>query len=322
MTEQDPDPTDSSATPAPPIATGVRGVGQLLWRTIDRFFADDCPNLAGALSFSTFFSMPALMALLLMLVGFVTDPAEVQRAITTQAGGLVGKAGGEQVRTILEHARQTDVDPSITAVLGLLALTFGATTAFAQLQAALNRAWGVKPDPLRGQVRNFLMKRVFSFGVVVTVAFLLLVSLSATAMLGAVSERLTGGLNAPAVLIETGTAVLSFLLVAVLFAMMFKYLPDARVAWRDVRVGAVGTALLFVLGKTAIGLYLGSHDPGTAYGAAGSLAVILIWVYYTSMIVLLGAEFTRVWAQRHGRAVMPEKGAVAFVEEERRVVEG
>jgi membrane protein len=180
----------------------------------------------------------------------------------------------------------------------------------------------VKPDPSRNQIRVFLVKRVFGFGILITVAFLLLVSLALSAVIAAISEALTNQFGLPPVLLQIATAVGSFVVIALLFAVMFRYLPDARISWRDVRAGALGTALWFVLGRTLIGLYLGRADPGSVYGAAGSLALVLIWVYYTSMVVLFGAEFTKLWAQRYGKGIVPIKGAVAYVEEERSVAKG
>jgi membrane protein len=278
--------------------------------------------MAAALAFYTFLSLPALLGLLLMLVGAVADPAEVQRAITTQVGSLIGRAGGEQVRTIVEHAQRTVTGQSVAAVLSVLLVIFGATTAFAQLQGALNKAWGVKPDPRRSQLRDFLAKRVFSFGVVLAVAFLLLVSLALSAALASFGGVLTAWLGTPEALLEAINSVVSFVVVTGLFAAMYKLLPDARIGWRDVWAGAVATALLFVLGKSAIGFYLGRTDPGSAYGAAGSLAIVLIWVYYSSMIVLFGAELTRQWAERYGTGVKPETGAVEVVEQEVEVQRG
>jgi membrane protein len=158
--------------------------------------------------------------------------------------------------------------------------------------------------------------------VVVTVAFLTLMSLALSAGLAALGGRLTARLGLPPAIPALIETAVSFVVVSGLFAVMFKFLPDARVSWRDVRSGALGTGFLFVLGKWALGLYLGRADPGSAYGAAGSLAVVLIWVYYTSMIVLFGAEFTRVWAEHYGGGVWPEKGAVAVVEVEREVAKG
>jgi membrane protein len=259
---------------------------------------------------------------MLLLVGTFTDPADIERAITTQVQGLVGQAGAEQVRTIIVHSRRTSLSASVTAVIGGVALLLGATTAFAQLQDALNKVWEVKPDPRRGQIGGFLMKRVFSFGLVLALGFLLLVSLSVSAALVAFSGVVTARLGVPAALVEAVNWLFSLVVITALFAVMFKYLPDARIAWRHVWVGALGTALLFVAGRTVIGYYLGRSDPGSAYGAAGSLAIVMIWVYYSSMILLSGAEFTRVWSERKGDDVKPEAHAVEVVEEEHAVRRG
>ena len=308
----------TSAESAEPGPRSPKALLRLVWASIYKFFGDGCPAMAAALSFYTFFSLPALLTLLLTLVGRVMDPERVQRAIIGEVGGLIGTAGAQQVRIIIASAERVD-GITLTAVLSTLLLFFGATTAFGQLQNALNKIWAVKPDPRRNQIRVFLVKRVFSFGVVVTVAFLLLVSLAVSTVLALLGERLTLPDTVPVVLLEGAASVLSFAVTTVLFAAMFRYLPDARIRWRDVRAGAVGSALLFTLGKTAIGLYLGGTDPGNAYGAAGSLAVVLIWVYYTSMVLLMGAEFTEQWAVRYGPGIVPERGAVAYVEQEREI---
>jgi membrane protein len=304
------------------LATRARGFAGMLWATTYKFFGDDCSTMAAALSFYTFFSLPALLSLLLTLAGRVMDPAQVQQAIVAQVGGLIGEAGAGQVSAIIAHAHRGDNTASIGTALSILALAFGATASFSQLQNALNRIWRVKPDPRRNQLRVFLVKRIFSFGVVLTLTFLLLVSLAVSTALSAAASRWAGGIGAGTVWLEVLTSIGSFVLIAALFAVMYRFLPDARIAWRDVRAGAVGSALLFVVGKTVIGLYLGSSDPGKAYGAAGSLAIVLIWVYYTSMIMLLGAEFTELWAERYGRGIVPERGAIAYVEEERKVQTG
>jgi membrane protein len=304
------------------FASSVRGIGSLLWATIYKFFSDDCSTMAASLSFYTFFSLPALLSLLLTVAGRFMDPTQLQVAIIAQVASLIGEAGAGQVRVIIAHARQGDGTASLGTLLSILALAFGATASFAQLQNALNRIWRVKPDPRRNQLRIFLVKRIFSFGIVVTLTFLLLVSLALSTALNAVATRLAGSPGAMAMILEVATTVGGFVLIAALFAVMYRFLPDARIAWRDVRAGAIGSALLFVLGKSVIGYYLGSADPGKAYGAAGSLAVVLIWVYYTSMVMLLGAEFTELWAERYGRGIVPERGAIAYAEEERKVETG
>jgi membrane protein len=319
-------PAITPTTVGPAARQGVlahaRGFLGLLWATIFKFFSDNCSTMAAALSFYTFFSLPALLTLLLTLVGRVMDPTQVQEAIIAQVGGLIGAAGSEQVGAIISHARRGDGPASVATLLSVLALAFGATTTFAQLQDALNRIWGVKPDPRRNQLRVFLAKRIFSFGIVVTVSFLLLVSLVLSTAFAAAANRFTTLLGAPPIALEVIASVVGFVLITGLFAAMYRYLPDARIAWRDVSAGAVGSALLFVLGKTVLGLYLGGTDPGSAYGAAGSLAVVLIWVYYTSMILLFGAEFTELWAERFGRGVVPQRGAIAYEEQEKRVNKG
>jgi membrane protein len=320
-TAKPPIPPHDAALAGTPAPVGKHGFLSMLGGTVFKFFGDGCSAMAAALSFYTFFSLPALLTLLLTIVGRVMDPARVQHAIVGQVGRLIGRAGAEQVEVIIANAHRAD-GVTFATMLSLLALGLGATAAFAQLQTALNKVWGVKPDPRRNQLRVFLVKRVFSLGVVVTVAFLLLVSLALSTALSLASERVTTFLGMPPVALELLTSVVAFVLVALLFAVMFRYLPDARIAWRDVRAGAIGSALLYTVGKIVIGLYLGGTDPGNAYGAAGSLAVVLIWVYYTSMVLLLGAEFTEQWAERYGRGIRPEKGAVQYVEEERQVKTG
>jgi len=304
------------------LLSRVKGFFGLLWATIFAFFSDGCSTMAAALSFNTFVSLPALLTLILSLVGRFADAREVERAIVGQVGRLVGPGAAAQVASIISNANRSDDAASVATVVSLVFLIFGATASFAQLQAALNKAWGVKPDPSRNQIRVFLVKRVFSFGILITVAFLLLVSLTLSTVIAAIGNALTTQFGTPPIVLQIATAIGSLLLIAFLFAIMFRYLPDARISWRDVRAGAIGTALLFVLGRTLIGLYLGRSDPGSVYGAAGSLALVLIWVYYTSMILLLGAEFTKLWAQRYGKGIVPVKGAVAYVEEERRVATG
>ena len=306
----------------PGIAATIRGFLGLLWATVMAFFGDGCSTMAAALSFNTFFSLPALLTLLLSLVGRFADPQQVQSAIVGEVGSLIGKASAEQVAMIIGNANRSEHAASVATVVSLVALILGATGTFANLQNALNKAWGVKPDPRRNQIRVFLLKRVFSFGILITVAFLLLISLALSTVIAAISTALTTQFGIPPVVLQIATALGSFLVIALLFAVMFRYLPDARISWRDVRAGAIGTALWFVLGRTLIGLYLGRSDPGSVYGAAGSLALVLIWVYYTSMIVLFGAEFTKLWAQRYGKGIVPVKGAVAYVEEERSVAKG
>jgi membrane protein len=288
---------------------GANGIVGLLKQTFRDFSADDCPRMAAALSYYTVFALPPLLILILTVVGIVFDPAQVQEAIRGQIGDAMGPEGAQQIGTIIEQADQPE-GRGVRALVGVGALVLGATGAFLQLQGALNRAWGVEPDPDAGGIRNFVLKRALSLGMIFGLAFLLLVSLALSAaisMLGDVVGRILPGVSEGfLLLLDFG---LSVGVITLLFAAMFKILPDARIAWRDVWVGAAVTALLFVIGKFALGFYLGRSNPGEAYGAAGSLALILVWIYYASMIVLLGAEFTQVWAERRGAGIEPEEGA-------------
>lgn len=168
----------------------LKAIALIPWHALKKFFADGCPSMAGALAYYTIFSLPALLTVVLLLVGQVVDPMEMQRLIVGQIGELVGPAGASQVETVITHARASKIDASVTAIVGLVAVLIGATTAFGQLQTGLNRAWNVKPDPERGGLKRFLLKRVFSFGVVVAVAFLLLVSFVLSAALGVVGDRI------------------------------------------------------------------------------------------------------------------------------------
>lgn len=305
------------------MASEATGILQILKQSFKDFSDDECTSMAAALSYYTVFSLPPLLLLIIMIAGAVMDPQDVREALHGQLGALMGQSGGDEIRTIMEKAQETktpDTGRPVAASLGVATLVLGATGVFGQLQAALNKAWEVKPDPEQGGVKSFLVKRIFSFGMVIAIAFLLLVSLALTAAISAVGGmlgRLMPGVGE--VLLHVLNFVVSFGVITLLFAAMFKIVPDAEVAWKDVWVGAVVTGVLFMIGKYAIGFYLGRSNPGEVYGAAGSLAILLVWIYYASMIVFFGAEFTQTWAEQRGGGVTPEKGAVRVVQEERHV---
>ena len=305
------------------MATQNGGVVQLLKDTFKGFSEDDAPTMAAALSYYTVFSLPPLLVLLLTLLGAVLDPQDIQGTIEAQMREAMGAQGANQVHTILANADRPGTGGTVATILSVVALLLGATGVFGQLQAALNKAWGVAPDPAKGGIKSMLAKRVFGIGMVLGLAFILLVSLVVSAMLSAFGEELgrflPSGLSAP--VLQAINFVGSLAVIAVLFGAIFKVLPDAEIAWRDVAVGAVVTALLFVAGKFALGLYLGRSNPGEAFGAAGALALMLVWIYYSSMIVLLGAEFTQAWAERRGSGIVPEKGAVRVIRETRKLAQ-
>jgi membrane protein len=298
------------------------GVTDLVKETVKDFLADDCMDSAAALSYYTIFSLPAILVLMLTLVSAVMNPSDVRGGVEGQLQALMGPSAGEQVRTIIQQAEQKPHNGLIPTILGIAGLLFGATGAFGQLQKALNRAWNVEPDPNQGGLKNFLTKRVFSLGMILVVAFFLLVSLVISAALTGMGDRLgaflPSGLSAP--FLEALDMVISLAVITLLFAALFKVMPDAKISWRSVWVGAAVTAFLFVIGKFLIGFYLGQSNPGQAYGAAGSLAVLLLWVYYSALILLFGAEFTETWAERRGQGIEPEPGAVRVRREKQHVM--
>ena len=273
------------------------------------FLDDECPVRAAALAYYTVFALPPLLVLLIMLAGALWDPEDVQRAMQTQFAGLVGQEGAGAIRGMIESADRPGSGGLVATVISTAMLLFGATGAFLQLQGALNRAWEVEPDPEAGGVKNFLVKRLLSVGMILGVAFLMIVSLAVSALIAAVGDSLT---FIPQPVMYLVNLAVSFAVLLVLFAAIFKILPDAELEWRYVWMGAAVTSLLFVLGKFGIGMYLGRSAPGDAFGAASALAVILVWVYYAGMIMLFGAEFTQAWANSRGARIRPEKGAVKF----------
>jgi membrane protein len=294
------------------MAEGKLGILGIIKASAKDFIEDDCMDAAAALSYYTIFSLPAILVLMLMLISAVMNPSDVRGGLEGQLQALMGPSAGEQIRTIIQQAEQKPHNGLLPTILGIAGLLFGATGAFGQLQKTLNRAWNVEPDPNQGGIKNFLTKRLFSFGMILVVAFFLLVSLvistALTGLGGRLGSFLPSGVSGP--ILEVLNSVISLAVITLLFAALFKVMPDAKISWRNVWVGAAVTAVMFVLGKFLIGFYLGKSNPGQAYGAAGSLAVLLLWVYYSSLILLFGAEFTETWAERRGRGIEPEPGAV------------
>jgi membrane protein len=288
----------------------------LVKQTFRDFFEDKCTRLAAALSYYTIFSLPPLLVLLLFLLSAVLDPQDVRGLLEGQLGSLLGPAGSNEVRAMLEHAEQPDFSRGAIALVGIGALLFGAVGAFVEMQNALNTVWEVQPDPQQGGIKRFIVQRIVSFGMLLTIVFFLIVSLVVSTVLTAFGGLLDSMLPDPlsGVVLRLINLVVSLGVLSLLFALLFRHVPDARIEWRDVAFGAVATALLFTVGKYVLGLYLGRSNPGDAFGAASALALLLVWIYYSALIVFLGAEFTQAWAKLHGRGVQPAEGAVRVVE--------
>jgi membrane protein len=271
---------------------------------------DQAPTLGAALAYYTVFSLAPLLIIAIGIAGLVFGPEAAQGQIFDQLRGLLGEASAKSMQDMVENANAKPATGIFATVIGVVTLLFGASGVFGQLQTSLNTIWGVQPKPGRG-ILGIIQDRILSFGFILVVGFLLLVSLLLTAAIALVGEWF-GGIGPG---METFAQILNFVislgLITVLFAMIFKFLPDAKIAWHDVWIGAFITAALFTVGKFALGLYLGKSGVGSTYGAAGSLIVLLLWVYYSSQILFFGAEFTQVYANRFGSHVTPADNAFA-----------
>jgi membrane protein len=316
--EQPPDPNPQQHQHHQPAYRGMRGKYRLLSGAVSHFIDDDCTTMGAALAYYTTFSIAPLLLIVISIVGLIFGRAAAQGEIQGQIQGLIGSGAATQVSSMIKNAGDHSSTGIFGAALGMLALLAGATGAFAQLQSSLNRIWHVKPDPHAGGVKNFIGQRVLSLGMILAIAFLLLVSLAVSAALSAfgtfVSGFLPQGFSAP--LLSAIEFVVSLVIIAALFAAIFKVLPDAQIEWGDVAIGAAATAILFTAGKFGIGMYLGHSGTANAYGAAGSFVLIVLWIYYSSLILLLGAELTAAWAGVHAGIVRPKSGAVRVEMEE------
>ena len=282
-----------------------------LWWVMKRALAgwwdDNVPRLGASLAYYTLFALSPVLLVATAIAGLVFGAEAVRGEIVGQIQGLVGRQGAEAVQAMLESASRPSASIPAT-IIGLATLFLGATGAFLELQTALNAIWRVKPRP-GANVRDFVVQRLISFGLVVGVGFLLLVSLLVSAALAALSRYLGQIFPALTAFWEAGNVLVSLFVITLLFAMVYKVLPDVRLRWRDVWVGALVTAGFFSIGKQLIGLYLGTSSVGSSYGAAGSVVVLLIWVYYSAQVVLLGAEFTRFYVERFRGQPPPMKHA-------------
>jgi membrane protein len=284
----------------------------LLKSTFKDFSADKCPTYAAALSYATVFALPPLLMLVFAIVGMFVDPADFRGRVVTEIQKLVGAQGAQMIGQIIQGAHAPG--KGVMAILGIIMLVVGATGAFVALQDALNTAWGVKPDPKQGGVKAFIKKRIFSFGMIFVIGFMLLISFVMAAVIAAAGDMLRGSMGGAGELIAQAVQIVFGLLVTwALFAAIFKVLPDAKISWRDVRVGALVTAILFTLGRVGIVFYIAHSKTASTFGAASALAVLLIWIYYAALILLMGAEFTQIWATQHGRDIEPEEGAVRIL---------
>lgn len=267
---------------------------KLIQDTVVSWNDHDATTQSAALAFYTMFSLAPLMIVVIALAGMAFGADAVRGQILSEFQGWMGRDAATFLQGLLRTAARPSTN-KLAGVLGLLTLVFGASGVFVQLQQSLNRIWGVVPRP-GAAFTSLLRKRILSFAVVLGIGFLLVVSLVLSTALTAVGDYLERRYQLPVKLLHLGNILVSFVLIALLFALIFRLLPDVHLAWRHVLLGAVVTSILFGIGKSLIGFYLGRTGAASAYGAAGSLVMILSWVYYSALVFLLGAEFTRVYS--------------------------
>ncbi|MEO5802460.1 MAG: YihY/virulence factor BrkB family protein [Verrucomicrobiota bacterium] len=279
-----------------------KSIPKLLKETASEWMSDKAPRLGAALAYYTIFSIAPLIIIAITIAGLAFQDAQQQ--VVAQVQSLVGEEGAKTVESMIKAA-QKPAQSAIATFLGFATLIFGAAGVFIQLKDALNTIWDVEETSASG-IWVFVKKYFLSFSMVVGIGFLLLVSLLLEAGLAIAGEFVKDRIPGMDVIMQTVAVVISFGAVTLLFAMLFKFLPDVKVAWHDVWIGAVLTAAMFVLGKIGLGVYLGKAATASAYGAAGSLVIILLWVYYSAQILFFGAEFTQVYAKYHGSHYTPE----------------
>ena len=262
----------------------------MLCQTFSAWNEHEATRLGAALAFYTILSLAPLAILVVGIGALLFGYSTAQSQLLSQVESMIGHQGSEAVKGMIEHA-QKPASGTFASIIGVITLLFGASGVFGELRSALNKMWDVKPES-EGGVWRTIKQHFFSFGMVLAVGFLLLVSLVISAALAALGKFFDGFLPLPEFALSAINFVVSLVGIAVLFALIFRYVPETKIAWKDVWIGATVTALLFTIGEFLVGLYLGKAAVGSAYGAAGSLVVVIVWVYYSAMIFLFGAEFT------------------------------
>jgi len=286
-----------------------KGIWQVLKDSFSGFSNDKIAKLSASLAYYTIFSLGPLLICIIFLCSLFFARDAVQGNIYRQIEGFVGPDAAVQLQQIIKNAALTGKS-HIAAIIGFVTLLIGATSVFAEIQDSINMIWGLKPKPKMGLMK-FLLTRVMSFGVIVSLGFLLLVSLAITALIETLNTRMRAAFPDVAVVVfYIINLLITFGVTTLLFAVIFKVLPDAKIKWKDVMAGSIATAVLFMIGKFLISLYISKSNVGSTYGTAGSLVVLLLWIYYSSFILYFGAEFTKSYALKFGSHIVPNEYAV------------
>ena len=293
----------------------IKGIWQVLKKSFTGFGDHKVTKLSGSLAYYTVFSMAPLLVVIISLCGLFFEQEAINGKIYGELAGFMGRETALQLEDLVKKAALGDKS-TVAFIIGVVTLLIGSTTVFADIQDSINTIWGLKPKPKRGWLK-MLQNRFLSFSVIISLAFLLLVSLSVTAVLDGFSARLQARFSeVSVVVIYIINQIVTLAVISLIFGVIFKVLPDAIIKWRDVVLGAVVTALLFMLGKFGISFYIGQSDVGSTYGAAGSLIILLLWTYYSSIILYFGAEFTKAYAIAYGSEIHPAHYAVTTREVE------
>ena len=289
-------------------------VWKLLKETYAEFDEDNAIKLSASLSYYTIFSLPPLIIIILSICGVFFGTEAVTGQFFGQINGLVGNAAAIQIQNTIKNVELSDSNVFAT-IIGVITLIIGASGVFAEIQSSINFIWGLKAKPNKGFVK-FLKNRMMSFSMIAAVGFLLLVSLTVNTVMDAINSKLMLYFpDGTVYLFYILNTIILFLSTTMLFSIIFKTLPDGSIGWKDTLIGSGVTSVLFMIGKFLIGLYLGSSTVASAYGAAGSIIVILVWVYYSAIILYFGAEFTKVYALSYGKKIIPNDYAVEITKE-------
>ena len=279
------------------------------------FIEDNCMKLAAAISYYTIFAIGPLLLIVISLAGWFYGEEAVQGKIYGQLMGLLGADAANQIQELIKNVQQTD-NSFVGTIVGAVVLFIGATGVFTEMQDSINYIWSLRAKPKRGLVK-LLINRLLSFSLIVSLGFLLLVSLVVSAVMDMLNERLTSLFpDTTVVLLYILNFLLIFVVITFLFAIIFKVLPDGKIKWKDALIGSSFTAFLFIIGKAGISYYVSTSDLGVTFGAAASVVILLSWVYYTSLILYFGAEFTKIYALEHGGGIVPNKTAVFIIKRE------
>lgn len=290
-----------------------KGIWQVIKDTFKGFSQNKVTKLSGSLAYYTVFSMGPLLVVIIALCGLFLQREAIENEIYLILEGFVGSDTAMQLQEIIKNAGVGNKS-AVAAIIGVITLLIGATTVFAEIQDSINTIWGLKAKPKRGLVK-MLLNRFLSFSVIISLGFLLLVSLTVTGVIESLSARLQARFpDVTVILFYIINLLLTIFICTLIFAVIFKVLPDARIRWKDVLAGAFITTILFMIGKFGISLYISQTKVGSTYGAAGSLVILLVWVYYSAIILYIGAEFTKAYAVRYGDAIHPNDYAVTTKE--------